>query len=350
MAYSWDRDDTPPAASGRSKGGYDYASARKAYDSTPPKGAGGASASTPSYGSSRASAHMGSSYRGASRGATPPPKGKKLTTDSTHPLVVCMDITGSMTDKPQIILEKLPLLGKELERYAPDYAISFSCFGDAYCDSEPIQVREFDKGEALDGHLDKFYLEAGGGDNPETPDLLAYYYTHHCEMPKAVKPIFIFITDAPAHADLPASAIRKYIGDDVNEDLDSAEVLKKLGEKFSVYVIDCQCGYEEYWKEIYGEQKVKVMANPRDIIEFILGIVAGELGKAKDFVMRSSKRHADMPDRVERVMSSLKLDASTPPEDAKATLTGSKATASASKGKSKKLDAGEAPMKSKKLA
>ena len=355
--YSWS-DDASPAGTGDSDKGYDYASARKAYDSTPPASARSSSGSSSSsysdpYDSTPVSSRRSSRSHKGTPGTTPPPVGKTLSTDSTHPIVVCMDITGSMTDKPGIILEKLPLLGEEVKRWAPDYAISFACFGDAGCDNEPIQVRDFAAGKDLDDHLNKFYLEGNGGDTPESPDLLAYYYTKHCSIDKAIKPIFIFITDAPAHANLSRHALGRFIGDHESSDLDAADVLKELGNKFSTYVISAGGGFADYWTEIYGEQKVKEMEDARDIIEFILGIIASELGEADDFVETSSKRHTDKPERVSRVMSSLKLDTSTPPEGAeKATMSGSKKSAMGSKKKSVKLDESgvDSPMKSKKLA
>lgn len=316
MSYSWGDDGYGASSGGKASKGFDYASARGAYAKEEPK-------------------ERVKDYR-SKIGATPAPVGKDISTDSTHPIVIATDVTGSMSDRPGIIFEKCPLLGKEVERYAPDYSISFIAFGDAYCDSHPLQVRDFDKGEALDAHIKGLYPEGRGGDAPESHDIVAYYYLNHCKIEKATKPIFIYITDVNSHTNLKKEAIKKWIGDDAQEDLDSLDLLKKLGEKFSVYVIlSGGEGYKGFWDEIYGAQKVKVMSEARDIVEFIIGIIAGELGEGKDFEMRSSKRHSDRPDRVDRVMKSLRLDdAEVDPE---------------TEGKAKSSKSTKSSMKSKKL-
>ncbi|MFC1622607.1 hypothetical protein ACFL1Y_01260 [Patescibacteria group bacterium] len=324
MSYSWGDDSGDSSRS--SKSGYDYRSAREAYKEEPtPK----ASSMKSTTAESRKSAYK------SRIGKTDAPVGKDVQSKSTHPIVVATDVTGSMSKWPGIIFEKLPLLGKEVERYAPKYEISFVAFGDAYNDSYPLQVRDFASGEALDEHVHALYPEGQGGPAPENPDLVAYYYLNHCKMDKAVKPIFIFITDVRSHTTLKSSAIQKYTGDDAQSSLDSVAVLKKLAEKFSVYVFLKEMDDRIFWEKIYGAQKVKPIEEPRDVVELIIGVIASELGELKDFEMRSSKRHADKPDRVKRVMKSVK--------------DGTEETDPESAGKAKTAKKSDKSMKSKKL-
>lgn len=341
MSYSWGDD------SGESKSigsGYDYKSARKAYDSGTPM----ASRSVRSSGDMGSSLESKRSYK-SRIGKTEAPVGKDVVTASTHPIVVCCDVTGSMSSWPSIIFEKLPLLGKEVEHYAPDYAISFTAFGDCYCDGYPLQVRDFDVGEALDAHISALYPEGGGGDTPESPDLVAYYYNNHCKMDKAIKPFFFIITDAPSHDELSFSAIKTYTGDKAQSDyLDSKAIFKELEKKFNVFVLLKNGESYSYWSKIFSEQKIKEVEEPRDIVELIIACIASEMGEIKDFEMRSSKRHADKPDRVSRVMKSVKIEEEVKPEDVgKASKTKTSTSKTASK-KSEKLDSGKS-MKSKKL-
>jgi len=295
--YSWGEDARVPD---RSTAGYDYKSARDAYkESAAPL----IDRTSTGAGSSRSK-----SYK-SKIGKTLPPIGKELVTESTHPIVIATDVTGSMSSWPSIIFEKLPLLGKEVERYAPNYAISFTAFGDCYADSHPLQVRDFDVGDKLDEHVNCLYPEGGGGDDPESHDLAAYYYVHHCKIEKAVKPIFFMITDTYSHDCLRSDAIKRYTGDDTQgKSIDSMDIFKKLSEKFNVYVILKGDRAKDFWSKIFGEQKVISIEEPRDIVEIIIGMIASEVGELKDFEMRSSKRHADKPDRVERVMKSVKID------------------------------------------
>lgn len=322
--YSWGDDARTPD---KSTAGYDYKSARDAYK-----------ASEPVIASPSASRSRAADYR-SKIGKTPAPVGKELVTESTHPIVIAVDVTGSMSSWPSIIFEKLPLLGKEIERYAPNYAVSFTAFGDCHCDRYPLQVRDFDTGEKLDEHIKCLYPEGGGGDDPESHDLAAYYYVNHCKMEKAVKPIFFLITDTYSHDCLPSDAIRANTGDDTQgKSIDSLSVFKKLAEKFNVYVILRGHGARSYWSKIFGEQKVITIEEPRDIVEIVIGMIAAEVGELKDFEMRSSKRHADKPDRVDRVMRSVKVDGASVSLD----------DSSAGKAKSKKSKKSES-MKSKKL-
>lgn len=297
MGYSWGEDSTADTDMTPAKG-IDYSSARKAYTDGSSVHA---SASVPARGRAEYESRVGK---------TGAPVDKDITTDSTHPIGVAVDVTGSMADTPGTIFEKLPLFGKEVERYAPNYAISFTAFGDAYCDQYPLQVRDFGSGPELDEHIAALYPEGQGGDAPENHDLVAYYYVHHCQIPKAVKPLFFLITDVRSHNVLKASAIKKYTGDTVQSDLDSKGLFKELASKFTVYVL--LRGYHkgssetEYWKNIFGAQQVKDLGEPRDVVELMIGIVANEAGELEDFEIRSSKRHADKPDRVSRVLKSVK--------------------------------------------
>ena len=325
MSYSWG-DDSDKSVRSSDEGGYDYRSARAAYKEEPtPR----ASSTRSSTASSRKSAYK------SRIGKTAAPVGKELQSKSTHPIVVATDVTGSMSEWPGIIFEKLPLLGKEVARYAPKHEISFAAFGDAYCDGYPLQVRDFASGETLDEHISALYPEGQGGDDPESHDLVAYYYLNHCKIDEAVKPIFILITDVRSHTTLKASVIKKYVGDDAQSSLDSIAILKKLAEKFSVYVFLRGMGDRKFWEDIYGVQRVKPIEEPRDVVELIIGTIAGELGELKDFEMRSSKRHADKPDRVERVMKSVKSGATEP--------------TAGSDGKAKTTEKSGESMKSKKL-
>ena len=242
-----------------------------------------------------------------------------------------------MSSWPGILFEKLPLLGKEVQRYAKGYKISFAAFGDVYCDSYPVQIRDFSSGKKLDEHVAALYPEGGGGDPAESHDIMAYYYLNHCNIDKAVKPIFIFITDVYSHETLSSSAVERYIGDTAQSDLNSTELLKRLGEKFSVYVFlkEANSHITKFWEKIYGTQKVKSIEDPRDVVELLIGVIAGELGELKDFEMRSSRRHSDKPDRTERVMKSLK--------------SGVEDEESKSDGKSKLSEKTGKSMKSKKL-
>src|SRR5688500_10959569 len=64
---------------------------------------------------------------------------KMLTSQSPHPLIVAVDVTGSMQRWPAAIFDRLPLLYQTLSQYQPELEISFVAIGDAACDRWPLQ-------------------------------------------------------------------------------------------------------------------------------------------------------------------------------------------------------------------
>lgn len=309
MAYSWEEEKRGGGMS--STGGAKFESAREVYRKPEPEPV--SRSSRRSDGGSPPSRRVMREDSLSSRGGcpgkpgeTPRPIGLTISTDSTHPIGVVCDNTGSMGEWPGMIKIKLALLGKEVERYAPRYAISFAFVGDTRCDKYGLQFRNFDCGPALEQHLDKLYVEGQGGDEAESYGVAAYYYLHHCDIPNAVKPILVFILDAPDHGDIIPSEVREYIGDIINTSLRTSEVFKELMKKFSVYIISAHGKSKDYWVPIVGAQRFIPIEEYGDIVEVLIGIVAGEFGEFEDFEMRSSARHSDKPDRVSRVGKSLR--------------------------------------------
>jgi len=300
MSYGWNDDTGESESTFKSTKGVDYTSARKAYEEPV----------TPKVDSKKSFTEPRESCSSRiDKIPTPAPIGKDISTDSTHPWVVASDDTGSMGDWIDIILEKLALLGKEAERYAPNYALSVWLTGDARCDEHALQIRDFDSGPSLTEQVDALAAQHGGGDEPESYGLAAYYGVYHCNIEKAVKPIFTLILDALPHMTVRPDEIKKFIGDKVQSDLSTVNLFHLLREKFTVYiVIKGEKGGTVYnfWADIVGEQQIIPMSEPRDVVEILIGIYAGEMGEYADFEMRSSRRHSDKPDRVSRVGKSLK--------------------------------------------
>jgi hypothetical protein len=310
MGYGWS-DDRGSSGGGSSR--YDtpdYSSARSAYDDddTSSRSSRGRSARSGRMRSRAGASEADRSVTISRRfGETPHPIGKTIATESTHPICVGMDDTGSMGDKPPVILTKLPVLGTEAGKISKDYAISFSLVSDARCDSYGLRVRDFDSGEALDEHLAALAPQGGGGDAPESYGIWAYYLLNHCEIDKAVKPIAVLICDAPPHDQVLPSEVSKVTGDHVQSALNTESLFKQLQKKFSVYVV-YYGGRSETWERIVGRQSVIYTSDSHvgDIVELLSGIVAGECGGYEEFEMRSSRRHSDRPDRSARVSKALK--------------------------------------------
>lgn len=274
-------------------------------------------------------ASMGRSYvRDAeweSREKLPPPKNKELHTDAKLPIVIAVDVTGSMRHWPGTIFEKLCVLYNEAlvampEEYKESFEISFVAVGDAYTDFYPIQVTDFDKEVALDENIKKLFPEGnGGGQTRETYELVAYYYARHCEMPNAeprAKPLFFYICDEGYYSNVKKDHVEKYFGDEIEEDIPSEDVFDELMEKFRVYALRIaysrnarqvaehdEARISKDWKNMIGPENVILMDHPERVVDVILGLIAGHLGEVNAFAERIELRQT--PEQVRQVYDTL---------------------------------------------
>lgn len=239
-----------------------------------------------------------------------PPMGKVLVTKSRLPIVVCVDVTGSMRQYPKLIFEKLCILYNEIMYFLPEdvkkeFEISFSAVGDANFDKAPLQITDFAKGKELDSNITSLYPEGGGGEDPdrrchESYELAAYYYAEKTELVQVLsdyRPIFFFISDETFYGKVSKDHVKKLIGDDLENDMESDEVFSRLRSKFAVY--NLRKSYprstedpwiEQTWKETIGIHNVVTMSDPTRVVDVIIGIVAKKIGKYQEFEERLSVR------------------------------------------------------------
>lgn len=86
----------------------------------------------------------------------------------SKPVIIGIDETGSMGKIPmQLVREGLPnMVGKLLDNGVKDSSILFLGIGDHESDSYPLQVGQFESGDAeLDMWLTRLFLEGKGGGN-----------------------------------------------------------------------------------------------------------------------------------------------------------------------------------------
>ena len=68
---------------------------------------------------------------------------KHIRSESNNPLIIAVDVTGSMASWPFEIFDRLPLLYNTLSQYREDLEICFAAIGDAAYDDWPLQVTTF---------------------------------------------------------------------------------------------------------------------------------------------------------------------------------------------------------------
>jgi hypothetical protein len=251
------------------------------------------------------------SYAGAASKGLPPPVGMEVSSSSPTPLVVGVDVTGSMGEWPKLIFQKLPVLYNEAKLHLPDLDISFCAIGDANIDQFPLQVCDFKKGKELEEHINSLYPEAGGGGGTkESYELAAYFYARHCRLPAAKRGLFVFCGDEGFYERIKVNTVKKMIGDTLSQDVDSFVVFAELKKRFDVYILRVPFGepekdqlIQEQWQRALDRQAVLRMDDPKRIVDCIIGLTAIHAEEADSFSKRLSIRQT--PEQVKQVMGTL---------------------------------------------
>jgi hypothetical protein len=190
---------------------------------------------------------------------------------NTIPIQLYLDVTGSMGHIPHhMIKEGLPkLMGSLIQNGVKDASLMFGAIGDHVCDNYPLQIAQFESGDAeLDMWLTRTYLEGGGGGNEGESYLLAWYFAaNHIRtdaFSKRNKKGFIFtIGDEPCLKDLPSSAIKSIMGDNILEKSNYTihELLELAQIQNNVYHININHGRrncDPSWHELLGKNLIEI--------------------------------------------------------------------------------------------
>jgi hypothetical protein len=227
---------------------------------------------------------------------------KKITTQSAHPIIVAVDVTGSMANWPFEIFDRLPLLYNTLSQYKEDVEICFAAIGDAGVDRWPLQVTEFAHGYDLEQQLNALYGEGGGGDAPESYGLFAWWVEHHVTTPNANYPFLIVFGDAPMHARIPRQQVAKLLGDPPEsqgllsrifgspegEGLDALECWRRVAARWNTWFLRRPTGrkgdeVDQQWAAALGHEKVFHIDDEQRAVDYAMGLVARSWGRFEDF-------------------------------------------------------------------
>lgn len=199
------------------------------------------------------------------------------------PVILALDVTGSMGHIPHnLIKDGLPKLMGGLIQKGADVSLLFLGIGDHECDQAPLQVGQFESGDAeLDLWLTRTYLESGGGGNAGESYLLAWHFANSFVSTDAwekrgQKPFLFTVGDEPNLKNLPASALSE-IYDKTLESTTAAALLEAVRSKFRVYHLHVTHSYQAErclagWKTVLGENCIEVK-DYREIPSIITKIV-----------------------------------------------------------------------------
>lgn len=246
---------------------------------------------------------------------------KNLKTEAISPLAIIVDGTGSMGVFPETIFKKLPLLDDGVKDYLEGCEISYAMIGDAACDQYPLQIQSFGTGKQMVKALNKLVIEGGGGGNQvESYDLAAAYYAHNVEMPKAVRPILIFICDEGVYPNIDRAWAKKFANVDLEKAQSATSLFDQLKTKYSVYcirkhyenagpaldgdkLIGSNFHIHQQWEKLLGADQVVILNDPARVVDVILGLLAHETGKMDFFKKEITFRQK--PEQVKTVMKTM---------------------------------------------
>lgn len=202
---------------------------------------------------------------------------------NTVPIIVALDVTGSMGNVPKdFVMDGLPtMMSTIIQRGTPDASICFMAIGDHECDQAPIQIGQFESGDAeLDLWLTRSWLEGGGGGNNGESYALAWYAaarhtkTDACTK-RSTKGFLFTVGDEPNLSSYPASALKALFGDGetVQGSLTAAEILKEAQVCYNVYHIALSPRDEKTWKALLGQNYIPC-SDYREVPKMIAEIVA----------------------------------------------------------------------------
>ena len=214
---------------------------------------------------------------------------KHIRSESNNPLIIAVDVTGSMASWPFEIFDRLPLLYNTLSQYREDLEICFAAIGDAAYDDWPLQVTTFASSYDLEQLLAALYGEGGGGDAPESYGLFAHWVNTHVTIPKLHDPPFlIMFGDVSMHPKVPKAQVAHYLGDKVGTDVDSIQAWQQLSETWNVWFLRRPTGkpgdYVDFqWGQAIGEQKILRIQDEQRAVDYAMGIIARAWGHFDDF-------------------------------------------------------------------
>jgi len=228
---------------------------------------------------------------------------KKITTKSANPIIVAVDVTGSMANWPFEIFDRLPLLYNTLSQYREDLEICFAAIGDAGVDRWPLQVTDFAHGYDLEQQLNALYGEGGGGDAPESYGLFAWWVENHVTTPGANNPFLIVFGDAPMHTKIPRQQVANILGDKPeaegllsrifgnskdDADLDALATWRRVAARWNTWFLRRPTGHkgddvDQQWAAALGHEKVFHIDDEQRAVDYAMGLVARSWGRFEDF-------------------------------------------------------------------
>lgn len=228
---------------------------------------------------------------------------------NTTPVIIAFDVTGSMSSVPREIVKQLLTIIEELAKAkVPDPQVLIAAIGDAYSDTLPLQIGQFESDNRIDEQINSIVLEGGGGGgNHESYELAAYFFANYVHMDayelRQQKGLLFFIGDERLYREVNPTQVSKLIGEDLAQAVYTTDVFADLREKFDVFFLMSEHGgytrqttvdkgdeYDQYdaeraikWGEVVTDpENIMIMKDASTLAERIANTVVSRRGELSE--------------------------------------------------------------------
>lgn len=202
---------------------------------------------------------------------------------NTVPVVLALDLTGSMGNAAVEIAKKLNVIMTNLYDKMTDIEFMIMGIGDLYCDRGPIQISQFESDIRIAEQLDKLWFEFGGGGNAWESYTAAWYMaSRHCDLDcwkRGAKGIVITMGDERCNPYLEVDNLSRVTGDTLQSDVNTTDLYEEVTQKYDVYHINVIHGRDydhdgivKSWSFLGDHYKE---ANLNNIADVIVDIITG---------------------------------------------------------------------------
>lgn len=160
---------------------------------------------------------------------------------NTLPVILALDVTGSMGCGSAEVAKKLNEVMTELYKKVDDVEFCIMGIGDLAYDDAPIQISQFESDVRIAEQLDKVWLEGGGGGNRYESYTAAWYMgVYHTKLDcwnRGKKGIIITMGDEMLNPYLPYKELNEVTGDNNQADIETGDLYEIASNKFDIYHI-----------------------------------------------------------------------------------------------------------------
>ncbi len=222
--------------------------------------------------------------------------------DST-PIILALDVTGSMgMIADTLAREGLGTLVESIldRKPVPDPHIMVMGVGDSTYDRAPLQVSQFEADIKIASQLKEIFLEHGGGGNHHESYTLPWYFAAEKTDIDCVKHgrkglLFTF-GDEECPPDIQADHIKRVLGDKIQGDLSTKDLLEQVSKKYDVFHVVIEQGdyarahkkdVYDSWSKVLPADRIISVKDYTQLPAILVSVMEVHAGKDKDEVANS---------------------------------------------------------------